>query len=70
MQSGAQFITPAGPRQSLLLAKDLDQFLWKPYVPQVYMPKPTSSNSLKLVWTKEKKDTIKVNPWFMCLKPR
>ena len=31
--SGVQFITLAGPRQSLLLAKDLDQFLWKPYVP-------------------------------------
>ena len=25
--SGAQFITPAGPRQSLLLAKDPDQHL-------------------------------------------
>ena len=31
--SGVQFITPAGPRQSLLLAKDPDQFLWKPYIP-------------------------------------
>ena len=31
--SGVQFITPPGPRQSLLLAKDLDQFLWKPYIP-------------------------------------
>ena len=25
--SGVQFVTPAGPRQSLLLAKDPDQFL-------------------------------------------
>ena len=32
--------------------------------------KPTSPNSLKLVWTKEKKDTLKVNLWFICLKPR
>ena len=31
--SGVQVITPAGPRQSLLLAKDPDQFLWKPYIP-------------------------------------
>ena len=31
--SGVQFITPAGPRQSLLLAKDPDQFFWKPYIP-------------------------------------
>ena len=31
--SGMQFITPVGPRESLLLAKDLDQFLWKPYIP-------------------------------------
>ena len=68
--SGVQFITPARPRQSLLLAKDPDQFLWKPYIPQVYVPKPTSLNSLKLVWTKEKKDTIKVNLWSVCLKPR
>ena len=27
--SGVQFITPAGPRQSLLLAKDPDQFFVK-----------------------------------------
>ena len=31
--SGVQFITPVGPRQSLLLAKDPDQFLWKSYIP-------------------------------------
>ena len=31
--SGVQFITPAGPRQSLLLVKNPDQFLWKPYIP-------------------------------------
>ena len=31
--SGVQFITLAGPRQSLLLAKDPSQFLWKPYIP-------------------------------------
>ena len=30
----------------------------------------SSPNSLKLVWTKEKKDTIRVNPWFICFKPR
>ena len=46
---GIQFITPAGPRQSLLLAKDADQFFWKPYIPKVYVSKPTSPNSLKLV---------------------
>ena len=31
--SGVQFITLAGPRQSVLLAKDPNQFLWKPYIP-------------------------------------
>ena len=31
--SGVQFITPAGPRQSLLLAKDPDWLLWKFYIP-------------------------------------
>ena len=30
--SGVPFITPGGPRQSLLLAKDPDQFFWKPYI--------------------------------------
>ena len=28
-----QFITPAGPRQSLLLAKGPDQHLWKSFIP-------------------------------------
>ena len=42
---------------SLLSAKDPDQFLEKPYILQVFMPKSTSPNSQKLVWTKEKKDT-------------
>ena len=31
--SGVQFITLAGPRKSILLAKDPNQFLWKPYIP-------------------------------------
>jgi len=34
--SVVQFITQAGSRQSLLLAKHPDQFLWKPYIPYVY----------------------------------
>ena len=46
--SRAQLITPLGPRQSLLLAKDPDQHLWKPFIPHVYMSKPTTPNSLKL----------------------
>ena len=37
---------------------------------QVYALKPASPNSLKLVCTKERKDTIKVKPGFICLKPR
>ena len=53
-----QFITPVGPRQSLLLAKDPNQFLWRPDIPQVHMHKPASPDSLKLVWTKEKKKKI------------
>ena len=31
--SEVQFIIQAGPRQSLPLAKDPNQFLWKPYKP-------------------------------------
>ena len=31
--NGVQFIIPVGPRQSLLLAKDPDQFFWKLYIP-------------------------------------
>ena len=30
--SGVQFITPVGPRQSLVLAQDPEHFLWKPYI--------------------------------------
>ena len=62
--NGVQFIIPVGPRQSLLLAKDLTSY-----------PKCTCSNpshpSTKFSETslKEKKDTIKVNPRFLCLKP-
>ena len=45
---GVQLITPGGPRQSLLLAKDPDQFLKTLYTEE-YVPKPASPNSLKLV---------------------
>ena len=45
---GVQLITPAGPRQSLLLAKDPDQLLKTLYTEE-YVPKPASPNSLKLV---------------------
>ena len=37
-----QFITPVGPRQSLLLAKDPDQHLWKSFIPHVYVSEPTT----------------------------
>ena len=60
--SGGQFITPVGPRQSLLLAKDPDQYFAKTLYTlsigaQTHLPKflETSLNN------KEKKDTIKVN---------
>ena len=33
VESGVHLITPAGPRQSHLLAKDPDQFLWKHFIP-------------------------------------
>ena len=47
--SGVQFITPAGPRQSLLLAKDPNQHLWKSFFyTHVYMSEPTTPNSLRL----------------------
>ena len=42
---GVQLITQASPRQSLLLAKDPDQFLWKPDIytlsvrAQIHLPK-------------------------------
>ena len=49
--SEVQFITPAGPRRSLLLAKDPVQHLWKSFIPWVYVSKPTTPNSLRL--TKE-----------------
>ena len=46
--SGVQFITPVGPRQSLLLAKDPNQHLWKSFIPHVYVSEPTIPNSLRL----------------------
>ena len=49
--SGVQFITPVGPRQSLLLTKDPNNYLWKSFRPHVYVSKPTSPNPLRL--TKE-----------------
>ena len=49
--SGVQFITLVGPRQSLLLAKGPDQHLWKSFVPYVYVSEPTTPNSLR--FTKE-----------------
>ena len=46
--SGVQFITPVGPRQSLLSAKDPDQHLWKSFIPHVYVSEPTTPNSSRL----------------------
>ena len=46
--SGVQFITLAGPRQSLLLAKDPDQHLWESFIPHVYVSEATTPNSLRL----------------------
>ena len=46
--SGVQFITPVGPRQSLLLAKDPNQHLWESFIPHVYVSEPTTPNSLRL----------------------
>ena len=46
--SGVQLITLAGPRQSLLLAKDPDQHLRKSFIPHVYVSEPTTPNSLRL----------------------
>ena len=46
--SGVQFITLVGPKQSLLLGKDPNQCLWKSFIPHVYVSKPTTSISLRL----------------------
>ena len=68
-QQSAVYYT-GGPKA----ASPLSQRPWGAFLKTLYTlsvcAKPTSPNSLKLVWTKEKKDTIKVNPWFICLKPR
>ena len=49
--SGVQFITPAGPRQSLLLDKDPDQ--------------PTTPISLRLTQNRGRVNTIIITPSFM-----
>ena len=46
--SGVQFIILEGPKQSLLLAKDPDQHLWKSFVPHMYVSEPTTPNSFRL----------------------
>ena len=56
--SGVQFNTPAGPRQSLLLAKDPDQHLWKTFLPHMYMSETTS----QIPWDLHKQGNGKYNP--------
>ena len=62
--SGVQFITPAGPRQSLLLAKDPDQHLWKSFIPHVKVSKTHQPKSLEAY--KGRVNTVTITPSFTC----
>lgn len=52
---GVQFITPGGAKGESPLSQGPDQFCENLVYPNWTCPNPTSPNSLKLVWTKEKK---------------
>ena len=47
------------------LVRDPDRLLWKPYIPEVYVLKIPSPNSLNLAWKMLKGDTIRLQPWFI-----
>ena len=64
--SGVQFITPAGPRQSLLLAKDPDQHLWKSFIPHVYVSERNSDVQIPWDLHKPRKMQIPITPSFTC----
>ena len=62
--SGGQFITPAGPRQSPLSQGRQPTFVKALYTFSVRL-KPTSPNSLNLAWNVLTGDTIRWQPWFI-----
>ena len=65
MDSGVQFISLAGPRQSFLFSQGpRPTFVETLYTLSVLL-KPTSSNSLNLAWKVLKGDTIRLQPWFI-----
>ena len=49
--SGVYFITLAGPRQSLLLARDPGQHLWESFIPRVQVSKPIQTHHPKFLET-------------------
>ena len=55
---GVQVITPAGPRQSLLLAEDPEQRLRKSFLPHVYLSEPPA----QIPWDLHKLSKGKYNP--------
>ena len=65
VDSGVQFITPVGLRQSFLFS----QGPWLTFVKTLYtlsvLRKPTSPNSLNLGWKVLKGDSIRLQPWFI-----
>ena len=59
MDNGVQFITLVGPRQSSL-ARHPDCFLCLPFIPSVYVTKPTFPTFSSLLWKMLEGDTIKL----------
>ena len=65
VDSGVQFITLVGPRQSFLFSQGPRPTFVKTLYTLSVLLKPTSPNSLNLVWKVLKGDTTSLQPWFI-----
>ena len=62
MDSGVQFITPAGPRKSFLFSQGPRPTFVKTLYTLSVLLKHTSPDSLNLAWKVLKGDTIRLQP--------
>ena len=65
VDSGVQFITPAGPRQTFLFSQGPRPTFVKTLYTLSVLLKPTPPNSLNLPWKVLKGDTIRLQPCFI-----
>ena len=65
VDSGVQFITPMGPRQTFLFSQGPQPTFVKTLYTLRVLLKPTPPNSLNLAWKVLKGDTIRLQPCFI-----